>query len=445
VLTLASVGSSVAEGALRAPTVQEPAPAPQTAVGAPAATPQTPPAAASVDSLVAGITSRSTAADPLTVFLVTAAPGDAIWERFGHNGLWIHDARTGEDLFWEWGLFSFDQPGFLLRLARGTMLYSMGGRPFGPVVDAYRAANRPMWVQELALEPAQEQELNAFVRTNAQPENRQYTYHYYLDNCSTRVRDAIDRVLDGRIQSAFEMVPTGATWRWHTRRLLRHDTAAEAGLQFVLGNPGDERISAYQEMFLPMRLREHVRSTTVVTPNGTERPLVVRETQLLDTTRPPYPKEPSQRLFWASLGIGLLLAGGVVGLGRGAKSGRDGMLRLLGLASVVWWTVIGVAGLLLGLAWAFTDHDFWRWNENLFLANPLLLAAALYSLPLLLGRAPGPRLEGVVESIVGFSLVGVAAGVMPGLDQQNLEMIVLLLPTHLALAWTVIDLRKRAA
>jgi hypothetical protein len=35
------------------------------------------------------------ATDSLRAFLVTFGPGPAVWERFGHNALWIHDPATG--------------------------------------------------------------------------------------------------------------------------------------------------------------------------------------------------------------------------------------------------------------------------------------------------------------------------------------------------------------
>ena len=63
--------------------------------------------------------------DPLRVFLVTMGPGEEVWNRFGHNAIWIHDDRTGEDLVWNWGIFSFSQVGFVPRLIRGEMIQEL--------------------------------------------------------------------------------------------------------------------------------------------------------------------------------------------------------------------------------------------------------------------------------------------------------------------------------
>jgi hypothetical protein len=379
------------------------------------------------------------AADPLTVYLVTAAPGDAIWERFGHNGLWIHDATTGEDVLWEWGLFSFRQESFILRLIRGTMLYGMGGRYLEPMLGFYRSQNRPVWAQELALTPDQERELQRLVWVNAQPENAQYTYHYYTDNCSTRARDALDAVLDGQLRASFEGVTTGATWRWHTRRLLRPDPLAEAGLQVVLGNPGDEPISAWQEMFLPMQMRRHFSQATVDV-DGEIRPLVVRETQLLESTRPPAGAAPANRWLPAVL-LGLGLAGALVALGRwtarSLRRGRTLGVRILGMGIAGWSLVAGLLGWILILAWAFTDHDFWRWNENLFQTSPLLLAGPILAIPMIRGRAPSAAMRRLFRWVAVLALAGVLLKVLPWLGQQNWEVVAVALPVNLALAWVV--------
>ena len=50
-------------------------------------------------------------------------------------------------------------------------------------------------------------ELQRFLQWNERPENRFYHYDYYRDNCSTRVRDALDRVLGGRIAAQTDGVP----------------------------------------------------------------------------------------------------------------------------------------------------------------------------------------------------------------------------------------------
>ncbi|HEX6408464.1 MAG TPA: hypothetical protein VFZ90_14865, partial [Gemmatimonadales bacterium] len=43
--------------------------------------------------------------DRLTVYLMTMGPGKQVWERFGHNAIWIHDPVQGTDQTYNYGLF----------------------------------------------------------------------------------------------------------------------------------------------------------------------------------------------------------------------------------------------------------------------------------------------------------------------------------------------------
>ncbi|HZD06195.1 MAG TPA: DUF4105 domain-containing protein, partial [Longimicrobiales bacterium] len=328
---------------------------------------------------------RAPAGSSLRIYLLTAGPGDAVWERFGHNALRIVDEAAGTDVSWNWGLFSFDQEGFVLRLLRGTMLYWMGGFPTEATLQEYRATDRAVWAQELDLTPAEKEAVQASVLESYRPENRYYRYDYYRDNCSTRIRDILDAALGGRIRAATRR-PTATTYRWHTRRLLRDVPWAYAGIELVLGNRADEPITGWQEMFIPMKLRSHLSGLTVER-DGSEVPLVKEERLLLPSDRGPVPDAPPFRLP-VFLVVGLLWGGLVLLLGRAAAAGawlpRAGLVLVAGL----WSVVAALAGLVLLGAWAFTDHVFWGWNENVLQVDPLS-AGLVVGLTVLLVR---PRL-----------------------------------------------------
>jgi Domain of unknown function (DUF4105) len=65
----------------------------------------------------------------LTVYLMTMGPGKRVWERFGHNAIWIHDPVRGTDQTYNYGLFDLRQENFLLRFIQGRMWYWMQGFP----------------------------------------------------------------------------------------------------------------------------------------------------------------------------------------------------------------------------------------------------------------------------------------------------------------------------
>ncbi len=135
----------------------------------------------------------------LEISLMTYGPGDIYWERFGHDALEVRDTVSGESVAFNYGVFDFDQKGFLLNFARGIMAYRMDAENTQSDIDFYAGEGRYVRRQRLALDDAQKERLRRFLLWNIRPENAGYHYDYYVDNCTTRVRDALDDALDGAV------------------------------------------------------------------------------------------------------------------------------------------------------------------------------------------------------------------------------------------------------
>jgi hypothetical protein len=371
----------------------------------------------------------------LRVYLMTMGPGARVWERFGHNAIWIHDPATLPDTAYNYGLFDFRQENFLLRFIRGQMWYWMAGFPSGSYVRSYVRDNRSVWIQELNLPPAARLKLREFLRWNEQPQHRFYHYDYYRDNCSTRVRDALDRVLGGAIKAQTAGLPTGTTYRFHTQRLTENDPPTYTGLLLALGPGVDRPITAWEEMFLPMALREHARRVVLPGANGTTVPLVARERTLFESTAPEPPGAPPAWLPWY-LALGAAVGGlaGLLGAAAGDRKRRWARVGF-GLFSALWGLVGGLGGTVLAVLWAFTDHVMAYWNENLFQLNPLVLALAVLVPVGLTGVARAASwARRLAPALAGLSLMGFVLQALPGLDQVNGQVIALLLPIHLGVA-----------
>jgi Domain of unknown function (DUF4105) len=386
-------------------------------------------------AIVQGAVEAPEPGSELRVYLMTMGPGERVWERFGHNAIWIGDPASPPDTAYNYGLFDFQQENFLLRFIRGQMWYWMAGFPAEAYVHTYVRDNRSVWVQELNLPPAARLQLREYLRWNEQPEHRFYHYDYYRDNCSTRVRDALDRVLGGAIEAQTAGLPTGTTYRSHTQRLTTNDPPVYTGLLLALGPGVDRPISAWEEMLLPMALREHARRVVLPGPNGTTMPLVAHERTLFESTAPQPPDAPPSWLPWY-LTLGAIVGGLATLLGLAAGGTERRWARVgLGLSSVFWGVFGGLGGVVLAGLWALTDHVMAYRNENLFQLNPFLLGLA-FLVPLGLagvGRA-GSWARLLALALAGLSLAGFVLQGIPGLDQVNGPIIALLLPIHLGVA-----------
>ncbi len=359
----------------------------------------------------------------LGVWLMTMGPGDAVWERFGHNAIRIRDARTGDDRVYNWGMFSLDQSGFILQFLRGRMRYWMASEDAALTVEAYRQHNRSVTIQELNLSGAQKVALYAFVQRNELPENRFYDYDYFRDNCSTRVRDTLDQALGGVLAAQFREQPTDLSYRDHARRLMQPDIWAYTGIDIGLGRPTDRPVTAWEEMFIPMSLQRLIRDVRVKNAIGVDAPLVVNERVVAESSRPPIPDRPANWTFW------YLLAGVLIGCGILACV----LTRAAPVAyviAVIWCAVAGLLGLLLTLLWSATAHVAAYQNANLLSFNALwLVLAGVFA-------ARSRKARGFALVLTGAAFAGLLLWLLPN-EQDSARVLALVLPIHTAVMLTI--------
>ena len=375
----------------------------------------------------------------LTIYLVTMGNGTRIWERFGHNAIRIVDATNRTDSVYNWGTFDFAQPHFLRRFMTGNTLYWMQGDDMPRTLEVYQYTNRSVWAQELDLTPAERLAVRDFIVWNARPENRYYRYDYYLDNCSTRVRDLIDRVVGGQVKQAMTSHLTNTTYRFHTQRSFQFDPAVALGTNIGLGEVADRRINEWEESFLPARLMDHIRDVRIRDSNGAVHPLVKAEQQLFRANGPPEPRQPPNEMV-RNLAIGLAVAVLLGVLARGASARKRAARIGFATLATIWTAANGILGVILIVGWTATRHVFMARNENLLQFDVLSLALAVV-LPLAVARARAVRLARTLSIVVAaVAFVGFAMQILPWFKQVNGEVIALTLPAHLALAWCVLAL-----
>lgn len=357
------------------------------------------------------------------VGVITMAPGEQFWERFGHDAIVIVPAATPDQaVSYNFGFFDMDEPGFYGNFVRGNMRYLLAALPTQEDLASYAAEGRGVEVQWLDLTPAQAQSLAAALEKNARPENARYRYDYFSDNCSTRVRDALDAALGGLLREQLTGRSQGNSYRSESVRLVWPAKWMAVSFDLVLAGFGDRPLSRWEEAFIPMRLRDSLRLVRL--PNG--RPLVSAEAELLPhkLSMPPseMPKVQTKAFF-----LGLMLALAVLGLGRRQP-------RLLAALALPFWLLSGIIGSVLALAWIGTAHVAIYANQNLLLLSPLSFLLLPGAWACARGRQPSSRFGICLWLIAGSAALAGFLKFFPFLLQQNLQWVLLLLPVHLALA-----------
>jgi hypothetical protein len=358
---------------------------------------------------------------PSGVRLVTYGPGEIYWQRFGHNGIWIRDAGLGLDHVFNFGFFDFEQENFFLRFLQGRMLYFSAAQPAQSEFAQYIDENRSIRLQKLVLNDEQALRLADFLVREIQPQNRDYLYDYYLNNCSTRVRDALDFALDGLLQKQFTEVAAAQTFRQHTRRLTSDDFWLYLGLELGLGRPVDKPVSRWDEFFIPAELSNGLSTL------GVTRGLVEEDVLFYKSSLPaPAVTPPVRWPVYGSLAVVTLALWAWLIRRYGARHSET--------AAHTWLILTGVTGGVLVFLWLGTDHAVAANNFNLLLFNPLavLLVFRKYRRPL-------------VWLLLFTALVALLQSLLPAPPgQYSADVVAAFLPFNLAAAWLLLHRSKPA-
>lgn len=348
-------------------------------------------------------------------WLVTYGPGQEVWERFGHNAIWLRDAELGLDHVYSFGYFEMDRPGFYTDFARGIMKY------FGSVATPekefafYRMRDRSIRIQKLALESDQVRELHGLLHENVFPIPQYYDYDYFFNNCSTWLRDLIDRVVDGRVKEQLAATPARLNFRDHIRRYNQSRLELHAGLMLLLGPMIDRPRTAWEEGFVPEALSRWMATVTV---DG--EPLVGESETLYVSRRHQAPAEPS--LQWWSYGLVSLLAALLVAV---ALRFEPGFWSLLPWRAAVLAT--GLSGILVLLMWFGSGHEVIDGNRVILLLNPAWL--------LMLFALPRPVRVALWWLLAAAAAAGAILLAWPRGPQFRPELVFGLLPVLAAMLW----------
>ncbi|NMM46787.1 lipoprotein N-acyltransferase Lnb domain-containing protein [Marinigracilibium pacificum] len=311
--------------------------------------------------------------DKAQISLITIEPGqNELYAAFGHSGIRVYDPIRGIDFMYNYGIFDFNQPNFYLNFARGYLLYKLGGASFPAYVNHYSSReNRTVKELPLKLTPGQAEAIHQYLKNNIKPENQNYYYDYYYNNCATKVYDVFAEVLGEQLQTDWTFIDTDLSFRESTNDLLAWQPWGSVGINLGLGMPIDKKMTPREYTYLPEYVEKAFLHSQV---NGQKMAdsdnLIIhytRNEELAASEKPGF--FTPMLVFWVIFGIIFLIT---------LTGYRD--YRWFKFIDVIWFFVLGLVGLLLTFLWFFTDHHaaennlniLWAWPTHLIFAFLLL-------------------------------------------------------------------------
>ena len=380
--------------------------------------------------------------EDLTVSVITFGPGLHPFFKFGHNAVLIEHA-SGQGWVYNFGMFDFSSPALIPKFILGRSMYWLARTPRDPTIRGYVSEDRSVEIQELDLTPTQRKAMLNRLEDNARPENRYYLYDYFYDNCSTRVRDVVDVITSGLLRRQGQ-TPATLTFREHALRLTADLTWEYLALLYALGVPADKQATRWEEGFIPMELRDHLRTVTLPDGRGGQKPLVKAERLIHRSSRPPPPNRPPDPTWvFALLGFGL---GAAFALGGWAGRTRPVARMALGIGSGLFGFVVGLLGLLLLFLWVATNHRAAHANANILQTVPWGLVFVVWGVKAGRGRRLAIRRAfRAAQAAAAASLLGLLLGLVGIWPQANLAVVALCLPAWAGLLAGTWFLRRSTA
>ncbi len=298
----------------------------------------------------------------LRISLLTCTPGDELYSTFGHSAIRIVDSShrddTGKfsDIVYNYGTFNFDDEGFYLKFIRGKLLYYISRAYFDEFVYEYQESNRGITEQLLDLSPQEKINILHALLENLKEENKYYKYDFFLDNCTTRLRDIIIRSKQPT-PALPAVMPLNTTFRNAIHLYLNNNKQywSKLGIDILLGAPTDAVMTKEQQQFLPDNLMKALDSTSNVK--------IVRSSSNLYNL----PQPISNFSWFTPIVFFVLLLILFIALGL-SKSNRAKMI-LSGLDGFLFF-MVGLLGILLIFMMTATDHSMTKNNYNIFWAWP---------------------------------------------------------------------------
>ena len=366
--------------------------------------------------------------------------GDEVYFWFGHIGLIIENSATGQSRFYDWGLFSFDNENFYLNFAMGRLLYSCGVSQTESNLNVYRKNKRSIFIYTLDVPQETILKVKEFADFNVLPKNRDYYYHHFRDNCSTRIRDIIDIAANGQFSAQFKNEKSRFTLRDHVRRHTWFSPAIDWFLNFLMGQVIDVPITVWDDMFLPAEVGKRIEDFYYTDINGVRRKLVSSvETAavfdhpaVLDT---PGKQWPYQLIF--SIFLSLVFCFFFFLQSKKILAGKI----LAGFSISVCGLVFGLSGLILYFLSLFTNHDYTFQNANMIFCTPLLLVTLPLGIGCIVTKNHFKYLKYnlLIRIIWLLCVLGIFLSMLikllPGFYQDNLTDQLLMLPIAITFAF----------
>ena len=302
------------------------------------------------------------------ISVLTMGPGSSLSDSFGHSAIRVQDKSKNYDLVFNYGVYDFNDPNFYSNFIKGYLNYSLGVSYYKDFKSSYISNNRSIKEQVLLLPDVLNRKIADRLIFNSKPENKNYRYDYFSNNCSTIIKDIIDEsLIDYDYENDYVVEKKGKnTYRNLIYENINKNSWGSLGIDICLGSYIDQEIDVKKNTFLPEYLFEYLNSSYYKHPDLSNKIKLVKKNNFINYENKEFQNLNSNNLFYSPLFIFIIISIFLLFL-----SLRDLNNKAIHLILQSTHIITSAIGFLLLFLWFFTDHFTSAYNYNLLWANPL--------------------------------------------------------------------------
>ena len=305
-----------------------------------------------------------------TVSILTIGPGNSLNDSFGHSAIRVQSKTKKYDLVFNYGIYDYNDPRFYSNFIKGYLKYSLGVSYFENFKSSYIANDRYIKEQVLSLPNDLKEKLVDKLIFNSKPENKDYFYDYFNNNCSTVIKDIIKGLLSQYdYHNTYESVTSNKdSYRSLIYENINKNSWGSLGIDICLGSYIDQQIDSEKNTFLPEYLFEYLNSSYYSYSNNDKK---IEKVKLIENiifiNKVKDVEKSTFNIFLTSpLFVFILIFTALFLLNYRNKKNKKIHLALESIHILT-----SFIGCLLLFLWFFTDHTTAAFNYNLLWANPI--------------------------------------------------------------------------
>ena len=302
------------------------------------------------------------------ISVLTIGPGNSLSDSFGHSAIRVQDKSKNYDLVFNYGVYDFNDPNFYTNFIKGYLNYSLGVSYYKDFKSSYISNNRSIKEQVILFPEKLNKKIVDRLIFNSKPENKNYLYDYFSNNCSTIIKDIIEESLiehDYRNDYSIEKKSKN-TYRNLIYENINKNSWGSLGIDICLGSYIDQEIDVKKNTFLPEYLFEYLNSSYYKDPEFNNNIKLVKKINFINYGNKEFQNLSSNTLFYSPLFIFIIISSFLLFISIRNLNNKSVHL-ILQSTHIITSTI----GFLLLFLWFFTDHYTSAYNYNLLWANPL--------------------------------------------------------------------------